>query len=129
MSMLSFFDALKSFGLEVDTLSDRICKIYELCVMNSWSLLLNEKVVFIAGGAGWIGRHIAKTCYDHGARVVVADRDIHSMENMVSSAFPVDLSDERVFLVQIDLQEKSTLEEAIKLVMRKWMTIDILVNA
>ena len=40
-----------------------------------WRQLLVDKVVFITGGAGYIAKHIAKTCYAHGACLVLGDLD------------------------------------------------------
>lgn len=93
-----------------------------------WQLLLAGKVVFLTGGAGWIARHIAKTCYEHGARIVLADLNIETITKVKNETFGSNNSDDRILLVQIDVLNEETIEKAIQLTLNQWKTIDILVN-
>ncbi|CAF2644193.1 unnamed protein product [Rotaria sp. Silwood2] len=93
-----------------------------------WRLLLSDKVVFITGGAGWIARHIAKTCYDHGARLVLADMNIDTIIKMKNETFGSENTDDRILIVQLDVQDEETIKKAIELTLNKWNTINILIN-
>lgn len=93
-----------------------------------WRFLLNDKVVFITGGAGWIARHIAKTCYEHGARIVLADRNIETIIQVKNETFGSIETDERILPVQIDLLNEESIAKAVESTLNQWKTIDILIN-
>lgn len=93
-----------------------------------WTLLLSNKVVFITGGAGWIARHIAKTCYEHGARIVLADLKPDTLIQMKNETFNSDNLDDRILLVEFDVLNEETIEKAVQSTLNKWNTIDILIN-
>lgn len=94
-----------------------------------WRLLLSEKVVFLTGGAGWIARHIARTCYEHGARIVLADLNIDTINKVKEETFGCSTkTDDRILLVQIDVLNEETIEKAIQSTLNQWKTIDILIN-
>jgi NADP-dependent 3-hydroxy acid dehydrogenase YdfG len=96
--------------------------------IGDWRLLLSGKVVFLTGGAGWIARHIAKTCYEHGARIVLADLDIDKITTVKNEVFPSENPDDRILIVQLDVQNEEIIKKAIELTLNKWNTIDILIN-
>jgi len=96
--------------------------------IRDWRLLLSDKVVFITGGAGWIARHIAKTCYEHGARIVLADLNIETISKVKNETFGLENTDERILLVQLDVENEETIKKAIELTLNKWNTIHILMN-
>lgn len=97
--------------------------------MDHWSSLLNGKIVFLTGGAGWIARHIAKKCHEHGARIVLADRQLELAESLQRDlVFDDNENDKRIFSVEIDVNDEQTIERAVQLTLMKWKTIDILVN-
>jgi 3-hydroxybutyrate dehydrogenase len=93
-----------------------------------WRLLLSDKVVFITGGAGWIARHIAKTCYEHGARIVLADLNLENMIHVKNEIFNSDNTDDRILLVELDVLNEETIKKGVQLTLNKWNTIDILIN-
>jgi NADP-dependent 3-hydroxy acid dehydrogenase YdfG len=93
-----------------------------------WHLLLSNKVVFITGGAGWIARHIAKTCYEHGARIVLADLNIETISKVKNETFGLENTDERILLVQFDVENEETIKKSVELTLNKWNTIHILIN-
>ena len=96
--------------------------------IGDWRLLLSDKVVFITGGAGWIARHIAKTCYEHGARIVLADLNIETIFKVKNEIFGSENTDDRILLVQLDVQNEETIKKAVELTLNKWNTIHILIN-
>jgi len=96
--------------------------------IGDWRLLLSDKVVFLTGGAGWIARHIAKTCYEHGARIVLADLNIDTIIKVKNEIFDSENTDDRILPVQLDVQNEETIKKAIELTLNKWNTINILIN-
>ena len=100
--------------------------------MDHWCSLLNEKIVFITGGTGWIARHIAKKCHEHGARIVLADRRIDNAETIQREMFldqgQNDGEDKRIFVVEMDVNDEQTIDRAVQLTLTKWKTIDVLVD-
>ena len=94
-----------------------------------WCSLLSNQVVFLTGAAGWIARHIARTCYDHGARVVLADLDVESITKVKDDLFTTENTDDRIFVVHVDVTKEETIAHAVQLTLEKWKTIDILINA
>jgi 3-oxoacyl-[acyl-carrier protein] reductase len=93
-----------------------------------WRFLLCDKVVFVSGGAGWIARHIAKTCYEHGARLVLADLNIETIIKVKNETFGSDNTDDRILLVELDVKNEETIKKAVQLTLNKWNTIHILIN-
>ncbi|CAF0790887.1 unnamed protein product [Rotaria sordida] len=96
--------------------------------MSDWHLLLSDKVVFLTGGSGWIARHIAKTCYDHGARIVLADLNINTITEVKNETFGSENTDNRILIVQLDVHDEESIKKAIELTLNKWNTINILIN-
>ncbi|UJR34228.1 hypothetical protein I4U23_021633 [Adineta vaga] len=96
--------------------------------LNDWRLLLSEKVVFITGGAGWIARHIAETCYEHGCRLVLADTNLDSILRVKNEIFPSENTNNRILSVELDVQNEASIEKAIQQTLNQWNTIDILIN-
>ncbi|CAF1285995.1 unnamed protein product [Adineta ricciae] len=97
-------------------------------VTNDWRLLLCNKVVFITGGAGWIARHIAKTCYEHGSRLVLADTKLETILRVKNEIFPSENTDERILPIELDVLNEESIQTAVKSTLNKWNTIDILIN-
>ena len=94
----------------------------------NWRLLLSNKVVFLTGGAGWIARSIAKTCYEHGARIVLADLNIQTITKVKNEIFDIENTDERILIVEFNVENEETIKKAVELTLNKWNTIDILIN-
>ena len=93
-----------------------------------WRLLLSGKVVFLTGGAGWIARHIAKTCYEHGACLVLADLNIDTITKVKNETFGIENTDDRILIVQLDVENEETIKNAVELTLNKWHRINILIN-
>jgi NAD(P)-dependent dehydrogenase (short-subunit alcohol dehydrogenase family) len=93
-----------------------------------WSQLLTDKVVFVTG-AGDIGSTIAETCVLHGARVVVADINKNAAEEVVTKIIDEDMNKkDYVIAIELDVANEQAIENAVKSVVDKWSTIDVLVN-
>ena len=94
-----------------------------------WSQLLLNKVVIVTGGGGGIGSAIAQTCVLHGARVVVADINKKAADEVVTK---ITDEDERkkdyVMAIELDVADERAIESAVKTVVDKWNTVDVLVN-
>ncbi|CAF1415787.1 unnamed protein product [Adineta ricciae] len=99
-------------------------------VSNKWSQVLQDKVVFITGAGGGIGSAIAKTSALHGARVVVSDVNKTSADKVVENIIETDeQQSDRVLSLELDTVNEQAIEQAVKVVVEKWGTIHVLVNA
>jgi NAD(P)-dependent dehydrogenase (short-subunit alcohol dehydrogenase family) len=94
-----------------------------------WSRLLTDKVVIITGAGGGIGSVIAETCVLHGARVLIADINKKSADEVVAKIVNADPTrQEYVLAIELDVCDEQSIENAVKTVVDKWNTVDILVN-
>jgi NADP-dependent 3-hydroxy acid dehydrogenase YdfG len=96
--------------------------------MGDWSRLLYGKVVFLTGGAGQIAQSIAATCYVHGARIVLGDLDIAATNKVKEEIEGKENKEDRVLVVQLDVRDEASIEQAVKVTVEKWKTIDVLLN-
>ena len=80
-------------------------------------MLLSGKTALITGGAGRLGIAIARTMRAEGARIVLTDLRIDSIEQGIGEAFACDLTDEASVLGMVDKAESTV------------SPIDILVNS
>ncbi|CAF1122690.1 unnamed protein product [Rotaria sordida] len=96
----------------------------------NWSLLLADKVVFLTGGAGYVAQHIAQTCYAHGAFVVLGDLNIEAINKVKDEILASDDSNnkDRILTVPLDVTDERSIEQAVKLTLDKWKTINVLFN-
>jgi 3-hydroxybutyrate dehydrogenase len=86
---------------------------------------LKDKVAVISGAASGIGKEIARTFANEGAKVVIADRDGTSAE---ATAAELDNSRQRVIAVAMDVSNESQVEAGIDSVISAFGRIDILVS-
>lgn len=94
-----------------------------------WSRLLADKVVFVTGAGGAIGASIARTCALHGARVVVADINKVAADEVVAKIIAEDtIKSDDVMAIELDVVDEQAIQNAVKTVVDKWNTIDVLVN-
>jgi NAD(P)-dependent dehydrogenase (short-subunit alcohol dehydrogenase family) len=98
-----------------------------------WSQLLLDKVVFITGAGGGIGSSIVQTCILHGARVVVSGIDKAAVDKVVTRIIGDEDGREentdRVMSMELNTVDEQAIQQAVKVVVDKWGTIDVLVNA
>jgi 3-hydroxybutyrate dehydrogenase len=94
-----------------------------------WSRLLPDKVVFVTGAGGAIGAAIAQAFVLHGARVVIADVNKTSADEVVTKIIDGDANKkEYVMAIELDVTDEQAIQNAVKTVVDKWNTIDVLVN-
>ncbi len=95
----------------------------------NWSQLLSDKVVFITGAGGGIGSTIAQTCALHGARVVIADINKNAADEVATKIINEDANKrDYVMAIELDVVDEQAIQNAVKSVVDKWNTIDVLVN-
>jgi NAD(P)-dependent dehydrogenase (short-subunit alcohol dehydrogenase family) len=94
-----------------------------------WSRLLPDKVVFVTGAGGAIGAAIAQVCALHGARVVVADMNKTAADEVVTKIIDGDeKKEDYVMAIELDVTDEQAIQNAVKTVVDKWNTVDVLVN-
>ncbi|CAF1033324.1 unnamed protein product [Adineta ricciae] len=95
----------------------------------NWSQLLLNKVVIVTGAGGGIGSAIAETCAAHGARVVIADINKKTADEVATKIISGDQTKaENVMSIELDVTDEQSITNAIKTVVDKWNTVDVLVN-
>ena len=82
---------------------------------------LDGKVAFITGAANGIGRSIAETFLDEGAKVVVADIDTDALEGLAFG------NDDRVLVVPCDVTDEAAVSAAIDAAVDTFGGLDIAV--
>jgi NAD(P)-dependent dehydrogenase (short-subunit alcohol dehydrogenase family) len=91
--------------------------------------LLLDKVVFVTGAGGAIGAAIAQACVLHGARVVVADVNKSAADEVVTKIIDGDeKKKDYAIAIELDVTDEQAIQNAVKTVVDKWNTIDVLVN-
>lgn len=96
----------------------------------NWSQILLDKVVFVTGGGGGIGSAISHTCFLQGAKVVVSDINKAAADKIVENIRSAHTTEEdRIISIELDTVDEKAIEQAVKQVVDKWGTINVLVNA
>ena len=85
---------------------------------------LDNKVIIITGGYGVLGSTLAKHLVNSGAKVVILGRDIEKAENLAAS-----LSKTEAIGLQVDVLDKESLIKTKDIILKKWGSIDVLINA
>ncbi|QJE01869.1 3-hydroxybutyrate dehydrogenase [Massilia forsythiae] len=86
---------------------------------------LNDKVAVVTGAASGIGKQIARTYFDNGAKVAIADLDLAAAQ---AAARELDPSGERALAVAMDVTSEEQVEAGIAAVAAKFGGIDVLVS-
>jgi len=98
-------------------------------ITGDWRHLLTDKVVFLTGAAGHIAEQIAKTCYAHGARLVLGDLNFTKTNKVKDELIGSDDNEEeRILVVKLDVTNEASIQEAVQLTLDKWNKIDVLLN-
>lgn len=87
----------------------------------------SRRVALVVGGASGIGREVAHLLAQRGAHVVVADRDLAGAARVAAelkSAAPA----ESLASAAVDITKRETIAEALKVAVRSFGGVDILVN-
>ncbi|MGA2121589.1 MAG: SDR family oxidoreductase [Methanoregula sp.] len=88
---------------------------------------LKDRVAIVTGGAGHIGSTICDTCAEHGARVVIIDFNKEACDERceaISQEYGTD-----AFPIVMDLTDEKKLRKVPDKVLKKFGSIDILVNS
>lgn len=88
---------------------------------------LDGKVAVVIGGAGGIGEIMAKGLAAQGARVAVASRNIKKLEELARTISSETKSEAVGF--QVDVADKGSVANLAGQVVKKFGTVDILVNS
>ena len=86
---------------------------------------LSGKVALITGGATGIGKGIASSFIDEGARVVIASRNYNNLED---AAKELSVNSNKVSIVQTDVCIEDQVVNMFDYTMREFGQLDILVN-
>ena len=88
---------------------------------------LSRRVVVIVGGGSGIGRAVAQLAAEHGAQVVVADRDATEAQNTVAGAQRA-AGKEGATATAVDIRNRAAIQQAYREAIRQFGGIDILIN-
>jgi 3-hydroxybutyrate dehydrogenase len=86
---------------------------------------MQDKVAVVTGAASGIGKEIAKTYFDHGAKVVIADLNLEAAQAVAREFDPTGT---RVLAVAMDVTNEEQVDAGIALVADKLGGIDVLVS-
>jgi NAD(P)-dependent dehydrogenase (short-subunit alcohol dehydrogenase family) len=88
--------------------------------------MLNDKIIVVTGGAGFLGRTFVRAIAEHGGTAVVADIDIEATNRVaeeISSSYPG-----RVLAATLDITDKASVCNLITKIKEKYGRIDAVVN-
>jgi NAD(P)-dependent dehydrogenase (short-subunit alcohol dehydrogenase family) len=88
---------------------------------------LDGKVAVVIGGAGGIGEIMAKGLAAQGAKVAVASRNIEKLSEVARAIQSETKSEAAAF--QVDVADKDSVTRLAEQVLKKFGTVDILVNS
>jgi NAD(P)-dependent dehydrogenase (short-subunit alcohol dehydrogenase family) len=88
---------------------------------------LDGKVAVVIGGAGGIGEIMAKGMAAQGAKVAIASRNIQKLEGLAKQIQSETKSE--VVGLKVDVGDKDSVPRLAEQVMKKFGTVDILVNS
>ena len=88
-------------------------------------MLLDTKVALITGTGTGIGQEIARLFAEHGARLVLLDRNGEANQ---ATAHSLDSSGQRAIAVKVDVRDRPSIDAVVSRTIQEWGQIDILVN-
>ncbi|MBC7188831.1 3-oxoacyl-ACP reductase FabG [Candidatus Aerophobetes bacterium] len=88
-------------------------------------LKLKDKVAIVTGAARGIGKVVAETLAEEGAKVVIADIDV---ENGKKTEEKIKKEKGDAFFICVDVAKKNEVKRAVDKVIEKFGKIDILIN-
>ena len=86
---------------------------------------IQDKVAVVTGAASGIGKEIAKTYFDHGAKVAIADLNLEAAQAVAREFDP---SGDRVLAVAMDVTNEEQVDAGVNQVAEKFGGIDVLVS-
>eukprot|EP01102_Stenamoeba_stenopodia_P004189 TRINITY_DN1440_c0_g1_i1.p1 TRINITY_DN1440_c0_g1~~TRINITY_DN1440_c0_g1_i1.p1 ORF type:complete len:258 (-),score=54.18 TRINITY_DN1440_c0_g1_i1:97-870(-) len=87
---------------------------------------VQDKVALVTGAGGAIGRTIAKTLADEGAKVVVIDMNEEEGQKVVAEIEKEHSGN--VIFRKLNVTDEKAIQTLVKEVVDKWGTVDVLVN-
>jgi NAD(P)-dependent dehydrogenase (short-subunit alcohol dehydrogenase family) len=88
---------------------------------------LDNKVAVVIGGAGGLGEACALALAQQGAKVVIASRTLEKLQGTARKIQSV--ANAEITAMQVDVISESSTDHLVEQVLRKFQTVDILVNA
>jgi rhamnose utilization protein RhaD (predicted bifunctional aldolase and dehydrogenase)/NAD(P)-dependent dehydrogenase (short-subunit alcohol dehydrogenase family) len=88
---------------------------------------LSRRVALIVGGGSGIGREVALLAAEHGAHVMIADRDVKGAEAVAAETAAIS-GKEAVGWTRIDIRDRKTIKDALDATIKQFGGIDILIN-
>jgi meso-butanediol dehydrogenase / (S,S)-butanediol dehydrogenase / diacetyl reductase len=87
----------------------------------------SDQIAIVTGGASGIGRAFTEALASRGVRVVIASRRKQLLES-TAQEINSDVGDERVFPYQLDVRDRSQIDDLVSYVIGRWKKVDILIN-
>lgn len=91
-----------------------------------YPIIMQDKVILIAGGSGGVGTACARIFAKAGARIVLAARDKVKAE---ATAKEINNSGGEAFVIEFDATDHSSVASMVETVVKELGKIDVLVNA
>lgn len=90
-----------------------------------YHVLLEQQVALVTGTAAGIGQEIARLFAEHGARLVLLDRNAEANQ---ATADSLDPAGKRAIAVHLDVRDRPAIDRVISQTIRDWGAIDVLIN-
>jgi len=88
---------------------------------------INNKVIFVTGAFGLIGKEISKSFLGQGAKVVLADINLGVIKSL-SEEFSKLYAEENFLFLQLDITSEKSCESSVAECVNKFGTLDVLIN-
>ena len=89
------------------------------------SLDLKNKVIWITGASSGIGEALAYVCANEGAQLIISARREDELKRVAANC---KIDSQNIFILTLDLELSSTIEEKVNRVIQKFGRIDVLIN-
>ena len=86
---------------------------------------LKDKVVFITGSTGGIGKAVTKAFAAEGARVAITSRSQEKLDALVSE---LGLDEDHAATFVVDVSDEAQVKAAVESTIEKWGSLDAMVN-
>ena len=87
-----------------------------------------QKTVLISGASRGIGEAIAIGLLQDGHRVIATARKKSSMDHLLSESQRINLDLENLFLLEMDVCDQESINQAANLAEKKWGMVDVVIN-
>lgn len=88
---------------------------------------ITDKVIFVTGAFGLIGKEISKSFLSGGAKVVLADIN-EKMLSVIEAEFFAFTGKENFLVLRLDITDEKSCEAAVKECVAKYGKLDVLIN-